>query len=77
MLSETHRTAEAVEAYTHGLQMKRWPPDTAAGAHNNRGACLNRLGQKAEAAASFRAALAVLPSFSAAEHNLRDLSSVI
>ena len=75
VLSETDHTEDAVDAYTHGLRMKQWPAATAAGAHNNRGACLKRLGQKEEAAASFRAALAVLPGFDAAENNLRDLSS--
>lgn len=75
ILSETDHTEDAVDAYTHGLRMKQWPAATAAGAHNNRGACLKRLGQKSEAAVSFRAALAVLPGFDAAESNLRDLSS--
>ena len=75
VLSETEHIADAVDAYTHGLRIKQWPAATAAGAHNNRGACLKRLGQNAEAAASFRAALAVLPGFDAAENNLRSLSS--
>ena len=75
ILSETDHTEDAVDAYAHGLRMKQWPAATAAGAHNNRGACLKRLGQKEEAAASFHAALAVLPGFDAAENNLRDLSS--
>ena len=54
VLSETDQTEDAVEAYAHGLRMKQWPAATAAGAHNNRGACLKRLGEKEEACKAHR-----------------------
>eukprot|EP00966_Prymnesium_polylepis_P202124 4682741-Prymnesium_polylepis.1 len=71
VLSELDRAAEATSAYTHGLRLGRWPPQTAAISHNNLGVLLRKAGRGAEANAHFEAALAAVPDFAPALENAR------
>ena len=70
VLSELGRTPEAITAYQHGLRHRRWPPDTAAAAHNNLGVLMRDAQRGTEATAAFRAALEARPDFGPALDNI-------
>ena len=70
LLEQQDRYAEAEAMYARGLEIPSVPAKVAYFLHNNRGYCLNILGQHAEAETHTRAAIAIDPAPHNAHKNL-------